>query len=194
MAPRRSKPVHADHPSIPLGLDELVPVAHRVTQATGCPVIGGVAVMLHGGGRNTSDIDIHSSDLWATHQKLEAAGFLWDAKKKEHRDQQTGTPVHMVPLEMIGQPIKHVSVIRGIKVAGLADVIRMKLECGLSDIRRSKDLAHVIDLIQAVPLKKAFAAKLPPKLRAAFRALADEVYEPRRTSLPPASFRKRYAS
>lgn len=41
-----------------LSADELVVLSRRVTNALRSPVVGGIAVVLHGGGRHTSDIDI----------------------------------------------------------------------------------------------------------------------------------------
>jgi hypothetical protein len=173
------------------GRDEVVAFARRVTFATDCPVVGGVAVILHGGGRSTYDIDIYSEDFWATHEKLEAAGFMWDASKREHVVGELS--VHMVGPDLLGGPPKRLSTIDGVKVIGLADLIRGKLGVGLESVRRSKDIAHVIDLIERIPLDKSFAAKLPTKLRAPFKRLVDEVHGPRRTTLPPAAFRKKYA-
>lgn len=194
MAKKVSKPIEA-HPHSrgrPLGEAELLPLARRVTQATGCPIVGGVAVMLHGGNRNPSDIDIYTSDMWETHRKLEAAGILWNAERHEHLID--GVAVHMVKDDSLGGPPKHISTIDGVKVIGLADLIRGKLTVGLESIRQSKDIAHVIDLITLIPLKKDFAAKLPKHLRSAFKELVDDVHGPHRTSVPPLTFWKKYAS
>lgn len=174
-----------------LGADRLIPIAKRVTEASGCPVVGGVAVLLHGGGRNTSDIDIYSPDFWATHERLEAAGILWDSERREHIVE--GVAVHMVKEDSLGGAPKRVSVIEGVRVIGLADLVRAKLTIGLQHVRRSKDIAHVIDLIEQVPLDKSFAGKLPTHLRAPFKELVDQVRGVRRTSLPPRAFRMRHA-
>jgi hypothetical protein len=157
-----------------LGESELIAAAKRVTQATGAPVIGGVAVILHGGGRSTTDVDILSDDLWTTHTQLEEAGILWDSKRREHV--ADGIPVHLVPTSMLGQAgenVRKVSTIKGVKVVSLADLIRIKLASGLTNAARAKDLAHVVDLIQRVPLDKSFASKLPQHLRAPFKKLVD---------------------
>jgi len=178
MANSRSKP-DSRHPrdTRPApGEAELIAAAKRVTEATGAPVIGGVAVILHGGGRSTSDVDIVSDDLWTTHTQLEDAGILWDSKRREHS--VDGIAVHLVPTEMLGEAgtkINRTSTLRGVKVVSLADLVRIKLASGLANAARAKDLAHVVDLIQRVPLTKAFAAKLPPHLRAPFKKLIDTV-------------------
>lgn len=163
-----------------------------MTDATGCPVVGGVAVQLHGGGRHTSDIDIYSEDFWDAHTRLEAAGILWNAARREHVIE--GVPVHMVKEDSLGGPPKRVSTIRGVRVLSLADLIRAKLTVGLDAPRRAKDIAHVIDLIQRIPLKKDFAAKLPTKLRAPFKRLVDDVHGPRRTSTGYASLLRIHGS
>lgn len=174
------------------GLDVMLALAKRVTDATGCPVVGGIAVVLHGGGRHTRDIDIYAADRWAAHERLEAAGIMWASDRREHLVE--GVPVHMVADDSLGGPPKHVGDIEGIKVVGLADLVRGKLTVGLQEVKRSKDLAHVIDLIEAIPLNKSFAAKLPQELRAPFRELVDQVRgESRRTSIPPREFREKYA-
>lgn len=169
----------------------MIDLARRVTTATGAPVVGGVAVVLHGGGRHTGDIDVYAEDFWSTHEKLEAAGIRWDSDRGEHL--VDGVAVRMVSEEMLGGPPQRTSTIEGVKVIALADLVRAKLTAGLSGVRRSKDLTHVIDLIADVPLDKSFAAKLPRQLRPAFKALVDQVHGPRRTSLPPAQFRRLYA-
>jgi hypothetical protein len=166
--------------------------ARRVTEITGCPVVGGIAVALHGWGRYTRDIDIYSADLWTTHERLEAAGILWDPHHREHVID--GVAVHMVKDESLGGPPQHVSTIEGVKVISLKDLIRGKLTVGLVHIDRSKDVTDVIELIRRVPLKKDFAAKLPPKLRAPFKELVEQVHGPRRTSIPTLKFLKRHAS
>jgi hypothetical protein len=179
---KSSSPSHPRHRGPAIDEESLLSLARKITQATGEPVIGGVAVILHGGGRATSDIDLLSSDLWLTHQKLEAAGILWDSEQREHR--AGNVAVHMVDLDQFGIEVRRISTIKGVRVIGLADLIASKLTLGLKDATRSKDLAHVIDLIERVPLDKAFAGKLPTKLRAAFKRLVDEVHEPRRTTVP----------
>lgn len=188
-APRLSHP--PDRGRVP-GLEDMLARARRVTDVTGCPVVGGIAVALHGWGRYTRDIDIYSPDLWTTHEQLEAAGIMWDAQHREHH--LDGIPIHMVREDSLGGPPERTSTIEGIKVISLKDLIRGKLTLGLEHLQRSKDLADVVELIRRVPLKKDFAPKLPPRLRAPFKALVDQVHEPRRTPIPTLTFRKRYAS
>jgi hypothetical protein len=173
------------------GEDVLVEAARQLTTLTGEPVVGGVAVILHGGGRSTYDIDIYSVDFGATHERLIGAGVPWDARRREYTFD--GIPVHLVPVESLGGPPKRLSTIRGVRVISLADLVRAKLTVGLEAVHRSKDLAHVVDLIERVPLRKDFAAKLPTHLRAPFKELVDQVHGPRRTTIPPRDFLEKYA-
>lgn len=183
-----------DHPPAlgkALGEDQLLPLAQRVTRATQCPVVGSVAVILHGGGRTTRDIDIFSSNFWETHQRLEAHGILWNSAKREHVIDDV--PVRLVPADSLGGEPERLTTIKGVLVVGLADIIRAKLAVGLEHVHRSKHIAHVIDLIERIPLKKDFAAKLPTKLRAPFKELVEQVHGPRRTTIGTLAFWKKYA-
>lgn len=173
------------------GTEEMLALAKQVTDVTGCPVVGGLAVTLHGYGRLTRDIDIYSDDFKATHELLEAAGIKWNANRREHIID--GIPIHMVGDDSLGGPPGRKSTIRGVKVIGLADIIRGKLTVGLAEVTRAKDIADVVGLIEAIPLDKSFAAKLPTKLRAPFKELVEQVHGPRRTTLPTLQFWKKYA-
>lgn len=191
---KRNTEQPADHPpsrgKVP-GTEAMIELARRVTQASGCPVVGGIAAVLHGTGRTTRDIDVYSDDFWLTHKKLEAAGIFWDKVGREHLIE--GIPVHMVGDDSLGGPPKRISTIQGVKVIGLADLIRGKLTVGLESIRRSKDIADVVELIRVVPLKKDFATKLPRHLRAPFKALVEDVHGPRRTTMTPMKFWRQFA-
>lgn len=169
----------------------MLSLARRVTDATGCPVVGGIAVALHGWKRYTGDIDIYSEDFWATHELLEQAGMHWDSKGREHLIDDVA--IHMVKDDSLGGPPNRISTIDGVKVIGLADLIRGKLTVGLESIRRSKDIADVVELIRVVPLKKDFATKLPRHLRAPFKALVEDVHGPRRTTMTPTKFWRQFA-
>ena len=189
----RARPTR-EHPDSNRAAPELLrtlEMAKKVTTATGCPVVGGLAVALHGWPRFTGDIDIYSSDFWSTHQKLEAAGMMWNAARREHLFD--GVAIHMVGEDSLGGPPQRVSTIQGVKVIGLADLIRGKLTVGLSVVQRRRDVLDVLELIRAVPLKKDFAAKLPRPLRSPFKQLVDDVHGDRRTAVPPLAFWKKHA-
>lgn len=184
-----SRHPQSDRPSPDLG--RTIELSRRVTQITGRPVVGGVAVALHGFPRHTGDIDIYSDDFWETHELLEAHGIMWDGKRREHVID--GVAIHMVGDDSLGGAPKRISTIQGVKVIGLADLVRGKLTVGLDEVKRRKDILDVLELIRVVPLRKDFAAKLPTKLRTPFKALVDDVHGPRRTAIPPLDFWKKIA-
>jgi hypothetical protein len=184
----------SEHPASsggPLSLDDMLELARKVTEAADAPVVGGLAVALHGWQRYTRDIDIYSDDFKATHEKLLRAGMPWNARKREHLI--GGVPIHMVPNESLGGPPKRISTIKGVKVISLADLIRGKLTVGLVAIDRAKDLADVVELIRVLRLKKDFAAKLPTALRAPFKEIVEQVHGPRRTTITPKQFWTKHA-
>lgn len=190
-----SKPQQSQHPESRRAAPEIaktIELARRVTDVTGCPVVGGIAVALHGWPRYTGDIDIYSSDFWETHMKLSDAGIKWDDAHREHIFE--GVAIHMVKDDSLGGPPKRISTIQGVKVIGLADLIRGKLTVGLDVPKRRKDILDVLELIRLVPLKKDFAAKLPKHLRKPFKELVDDVHGKRNTPVPPIKFWKKYAA
>lgn len=196
MASQRRQPEggHPPHPHShgrPPGAEAMLALAKRVTDACGAPVVGGVAATLHGGGSLTREIDIYSADFKKTHEALIEAGFRWDAERREHL--VDGVPVHMVADDSLGGKPGRVGTIEGIKVIGLADLVRGKLTVGLEAIHRAKDIGDVVDLIRAVPLKKDFAPRLPKHLRTPFKELVEQVHGPRRTRLPTMEFWKKHA-
>lgn len=191
MPSRRSKPDHPPSRRPAPEIDRTLALAKKVTDVTGCPVVGGLAVALHGWPRYTGDIDIYSTDFWETHRKLEAAGYFWDKDHREHVIENVA--IHMVKDDSLGGPPKRISTIKGVKVIGLADLIRGKLTAGLEEVHRRKDILDVLELIRIIPLKKDFAAKLPKHLRAPFKELVDDIHGPRRTSVPPLKFWKQFA-
>ena len=52
----------------------ILEVARRLRETVDAPVLGGIAVYLHGGGRSTVDLDLYTDDRPATAAQLEAAG------------------------------------------------------------------------------------------------------------------------
>lgn len=149
--------VARDNPSeLALGMltpgSKLLDVARRISASGVGPVLGGVAVFLHGYHRTTEDVDVFAADTAAASEALIALGATWDADAREH-------------------------VLDGVHVVGLADLIRFKLRSGLRSAARAKDLADVVELIRRVPLDKAFAGKLPTELREDYKRLVDAVAE-----------------
>jgi len=152
---------------------EILRLARKATSATGAPVLGGIAVFLHGYRRTTEAIDLHTSDSSATAQQLRDLGAEWQRSTREFRLE--GVPIHLVTATQTGGPPKTVTEIQGIKVVSLADLVRFKLRSGLDRPERSQDIADVVELIRRVPLDKRFAARLPKEQRDPFEKLVDAV-------------------
>ena len=151
----------------------ILAVARRLRDVVDAPVIGGIAVYLHGGGRSTVDLDLYTPSRQETAAQLEAAGAHWDTEGREHV--LDGVRIHTVTPADAGVTVTRTSVIDGVRVVSLKDLVAIKLICGLNNPGRSKDIGDVEDLIRAVPLDKRFAAKLPQAVRAEFKALVDAV-------------------
>lgn len=192
MPSKPTKPTHPDSRRAAPEITRTIELARKVTDVTGCPVVGGIAVALHGWPRFTGDIDIYSTDFWQTHLKLSEAGIKWDDDHREHVIE--GVAIHMVKDDSLGGPPKRVSTIQGVKVIGLADLIRGKLTVGLDVPKRRKDILDVLELIRIIPLKKDFAPKLPKHLRPAFKELVEDVHGKRHSPVPPTKFWKKYAA
>jgi predicted nucleotidyltransferase component of viral defense system len=153
--------------------DRLVEIARSLRDRVEAPVLGGVAVYLHGGGRATIDLDFYAVDRRVTSEQLRAAGATWSAAKREHV--LDGVRIHLVTPEDAKHTVERTSVIDGVLVVSLKDLIAIKLICGLNNVGRGKDIVDVEDLIREIPLDKRFAGKLPPALRASFKSIVDVV-------------------
>jgi hypothetical protein len=151
----------------------IINVARRLRPLVDAPVLGGIAVYLHGGGRSTVDLDFYTIDRKTTAAQLEAAGARWDKTRHEHV--LDGVRIHTVAPEDAGVLISRASIIDGVRVVGLKDLIAIKLLCGLNQPARSKDIGDVEDLIRSIPLDKQFAGKLPKAVRSEFKVLVDAV-------------------
>jgi hypothetical protein len=156
-------------------------LARRLRASVEAPTVGGIAVYLHGVARSTVDLDFYTSDRSNTAAQLEAAGARWNKERREHV--LDGVPIHTITPADAGILIDKTSIIDGIRVVTLKDLIAIKLLSGLNNPGRHKDLGDVEELIRAVPLDKRFAAKLPKNLRAEFKSLVDAVRANKR-SLP----------
>jgi Nucleotidyltransferase of unknown function (DUF6036) len=139
-------------------------------------VIGGIAVVLHGHVRSTTDIDIFlDPPLEPIAKALCESGFRYDHERHEFiRD---GVPVHLVTREQVARPPRKAIEIEGITTVSLADLIEMKLESGSKNVLRAQDLADVIGLIRRNGLTDEFARQLHESLRDEFRKLVKAIRE-----------------
>jgi len=163
---------------LPGNNDVILDAARRLQRKVEAPVLGGLAVYLHGYQRSTIDLDFYTPDRRVTDVQLRAAGAIWDAPRREHL--LGDVRIHTVTPEDAGHVVQHVSQIDGVRVISLKDLIAIKLICGLKNLARSKDLADVEELIRLVELDKRFAAKLPAKLRTDFKKIVDRIREAER--------------
>jgi hypothetical protein len=153
--------------------DRLIQLARSLRDQVDAAVLGGVAVYLHGGGRATLDLDFYTTDRRQTASQLEAAGAKWNATKGEHVFD--GIRIHTVTPDDARHTVERTSIIDGVRVISLKDLIAIKLICGLNNVGRGKDIIDVQDLIREIPLDKRFAGKLPKSLRSPFKSIVDVV-------------------
>ena len=151
----------------------IVKVARDLRDVIDAAVLGGVAVYLHGGGRATVDLDLYTLDRRLTARQLEAAGAKWDRVRREHVYE--GIRIHTVTPDDAKHVVRGTSIIDGVRVVSLKDLIAIKLFCGLNHPGRTKDIGDVEELIRALSLDKRFAAKLPRDVRQPFKKLVDGV-------------------
>ena len=157
---------------------KILDVARRLTSKIDAPVLGGIAVNLHGYVRTTADLDFYTPDRRLTDAQLRAAGATWSAVQREHIFEDVR--IHTVTPEDAGHSVGRTSVIDGVRVVSLKDLIIIKLRCGLKNINRAKDIGDVIELIRRVPLDKQFVTKLPKDLRPEFKRFVDAVQKAER--------------
>jgi hypothetical protein len=153
--------------------NRILNLARSLRDQVDATVIGGIAVNLHGAVRTTADLDLYTPDRRKTAAELELAGARWDKAQRQHM--LHGVPIHTVTPEDARHVVERTSIIEGVRVVSLKDLIAIKLFCGLDHPDRAKDIGDVQELIRAVPLDKRFAGKLPTVLRAPFQALVDAV-------------------
>jgi hypothetical protein len=153
--------------------NKILDVARHLTATIDAPVLGGIAVILHGYPRTTIDLDLYTPDRVATDVQLRAAGARWDAANREHL--LNDVRIHTVTPEDAGHVVERSSIVLGVRIISLKDLIAIKLRTGLRHVHRGKDIVDVQELIQRVPLDKTFAVKLPKDLRPDFKRLVDIV-------------------
>ena len=152
---------------------KILDVARHLRDRVDAPVLGGIAVILHGYPRTTTDLDLYTPDRRLTDAQLRAAGARWETARREHL--LDDVRIHTVTPSDTGHTVEKTSVLNGVRVVSLKDLIAIKLRCGLKNLNRAKDLGDVVELIRRVPLDKRFAGKLPPDLRTDFKKFVDAV-------------------
>jgi len=161
------------------GRGAILSTAREVTEALAasgfdCAVVGGVATVLHGHVRSTSDVDVFLAERdEGVREALERAGFEFDEEQREFR--KGPVPVHLVFPEQLSTVPTHFVQISGVRCVDLPDLVTMKLELGTTDPLRAQDIADVIGLIRANRLTGEFAAKIAKSVRSEFRKLAKAI-------------------
>lgn len=137
-------------------------------------VIGGVAVVLHGHTRSTTDVDVFiDQPLLPILDHLISEGFTYDEASREFR--RGGVPLHLITREQISNPPRETVEIDGVTTVGLADLVEMKLASGTKNMLRAQDLADVIGLIRHHRLTREFAEHLEDSLRPALRKVVTAI-------------------
>jgi hypothetical protein len=177
---RRRRRLWAKGIGLPGDNTKIIAAARHLTSRVDAPVLGGIAVILHGHARTTIDLDLYTPDRVLTDEQLRAAGARWDSAHREHV--YDGVRIHTVTPDDAGHVVRHVSMIDGVRVVSLKDLIAIKMRTGLKHPHRAKDTVDVMELIRVVPLDESFAPKLPEDLRAAFKKLVEVVRAGERAS------------
>lgn len=170
---RRRRQLWAKGIGLPGDNSKILAAARHLTAKIDAPVLGGIAVILHGHARTTIDLDLYTPDRSLTDEQLRAAGATWDTANREHL--YDDVRIHTVTPDDAGHVVQRVSTIDGVRVVSLKDLIAIKLRTGLRHPHRAKDTVDVMELIRVVPLDKSFATKLPKDLRPDFKKLVDTV-------------------
>lgn len=159
------------------GDSKLLDAARRITAICraadiSAPVVGGVAVVLHGHVRTTLDVDIFVADVVrdALAEAFQQAGTHFDPHQREF--DCDGVPIHF---QQLRHPPRAAEDREDIRVVSLADLIDMKLRSGSKSVARAQDLADVIGLIRTAALNTGFARQLRPDTRLEFRRIVREL-------------------
>jgi hypothetical protein len=148
-------------------------------------VAGGVALVAHGYGETTLDIEIlvTPEGLQNIHQQLEGFGYIAPFKgSKQLRDADTGVRIEfLVTGQFPGDgkpkpaafpdPAAVAVNIDGINYLRLEKLIELKLASGMTNPGRLKDLADGQELIRNLKLDETFESKLDSYVRKKFSEL-----------------------
>jgi hypothetical protein len=161
-------------------------IAGRLEQL-GIPyaIAGGMAMFFHGYRRFTEDVDIlvTAEGLQRIHEELEGRGYLPPfARSKNLRDTELGVRIEFL---VAGQypgdgkpkpvafpnPAEAATSIEGVSIVSLPKLIELKLASGLSNPRRTRDIADVQELIDTLQLPENLVDALDESVRAKYREL-----------------------
>lgn len=148
-------------------------------------IAGGMALFYHGYRRFTEDVDIlvQPEDLRRIHDQLEGLGYTAPfAGSRSLRDAESGVRIEFLvtgdyPGDGKPKPVAFpdpASVgmdVEGMSFVSLLALIELKLASGMTNPRRSRDLADVQELIEALNLPEDYANQLNPYVQDRFREL-----------------------
>jgi hypothetical protein len=103
---RRRRALAAKGIGMPGNNDVILDAARQLQTKVEAPVLGGIAVYLHGHHRSTTDLDFYTDDRRVTDVQLRAAGARWDANRREHLF--GNVRIHTVTPEDAGYVVQHV--------------------------------------------------------------------------------------
>src|SRR4051794_38852463 len=132
LARRRLHRLWAKGIGLPGDNTKILDVARRLRPTVDAPVLGGIAVILHGYPRTTTDLDLYTPDRRLTDEQLRAAGARWSVANREHVLEDVR--IHTVTPEDARHVVEKTSVIDGVNVVSLKDLITIKLLCGLDNV------------------------------------------------------------
>src|SRR5438552_13995833 len=118
---RRLRRLWAKGIGLPGDNNIILDVARRLKDTVAAPVLGGIAVILHGYPRTTTDLDLYTSDRGETDIQLRAAGARWDAARREHV--LNDVPIHTVTPQDARHLVQRTSIIDGVRVVSPKDLI-----------------------------------------------------------------------
>jgi len=137
-------------------------------------IVGGIAVFLHGYRRTTADVDVYTMDRQALADALLEQGFVLNAELKQFERGEFVVQLLAPTDEMPFHPT-HFTVIDGVRVVSLGDLISMKLSLGTKHLRRVQDLADVVRLIETLGLDKTLTPRIAPDWRKEYQKLIDAI-------------------
>src|SRR4051812_3032826 len=114
---RRRRRLNKQGIGMPGNNDVILDAARKLQAEVEAPVLGGIAVYLHGYQRSTTDLDFYTADRTLTDVQLRAAGARWDAGGREHL--LGAVRIHTVTPDDAGHVVERVSVIDRVRVISL---------------------------------------------------------------------------